>query len=243
MPSPAINRLEQRFIVPEDTAVAIRDYVRGHLKLDEHGEAKDNFSYEVHSLYLDSRDLQLYWNTINEDENQLKVRLRFYADIAEPSAFIETKQRVKDRYVKERIPFQGDIAEDILSRLEPNSDSLISNTRNDLLALDRFYKIARDFELKPKLHVAFSREAYRTDNASLNLDRFVRAEPHLSTDLRPEMQHPTLLWGSDVVLEMKFIKNEPEFFRQIVRQFAVRPCDVEKYVDAVALIGERRLRN
>ena len=71
------SRFEQKYITTEETALQIRDYVRAHLELDEHAVGKPNFSYPVHSLYLDSHDLKLYWATINGDKNSFKMRLRF----------------------------------------------------------------------------------------------------------------------------------------------------------------------
>ena len=242
MPSAAIKRSEQRYVVEQDKAIAMRDHVRNHLKLDEHGQGNESFSYEVHSLYLDSDDLQLFWSCINDDENQVRMRLRFYADDPAEAIFLETKQRLKDRFVKERTPVKRDAVALLFTETETSPDFLISRTQNQMLALDCFCQLVRSRHLRPKLHLSFSREAYRGDNASLNFDRFVRAEPDFSTKLRPEMQRPIFVWGNDVVVELKFIDREPEIFRDIIRRFDLRSCEVEKYVDAVALHGERHFR-
>src|SRR5213593_2005927 len=72
------QRFELKYIIKEDVARAVRDFVSGYLEIDEYGATLPNFSYPVHSLYLDSDDLHLYRTTINGDKNRFKLRLRFY---------------------------------------------------------------------------------------------------------------------------------------------------------------------
>ena len=72
------QRLELKYIVPERVARSVRDYVCHHLSLDKFGEGQPDFSYPVHSLYLDSDRLTLYWHTINGNKNRYKLRLRYY---------------------------------------------------------------------------------------------------------------------------------------------------------------------
>jgi SPX domain protein involved in polyphosphate accumulation len=241
--TPGIKRVEERFIVPEDTAVALRDYVQGHLDVDKHSAGKSNPSYEVHSFYFDSDDLQLYWRYINDAENQLSLRLRYYGDNPETVIFLETKHRLKNCYVKERVGIKSSAAAALSPAEDLDQRVLISRNRNHVLALERFTRIVRDLNAKPKVYVAFSREAYRAANTSINFDRLVRAEPASSIELSNEMRHPIFVWNQDVVVEFKFVDKEPKLFKEIVYAFGLRSCDVEKYVDAVALLGESRLRN
>jgi len=81
------SRFEQKYIISEEVALQVRDHVRSFLELDEHGVNKPDNSYPVHSLYLDSDDLKLYWATINGDKNRFKLRLRFYDDNPDTPVF------------------------------------------------------------------------------------------------------------------------------------------------------------
>lgn len=56
--------------------------------------------------------------------------------------------------------------------------------------------------------------------------------------LDSDLLQPTLLWGADVVLELKYIGRQPKLFRRMEHDFGLRPAAVEKYVDSVAMIGE-----
>ena len=86
------QRFELKYIIKEDVARAVRDFVSGYLEIDEYGATLPNFSYPVHSLYLDSDDLHLYRTTINGDKNRFKLRLRFYDNRSEAPIFFEIKR-------------------------------------------------------------------------------------------------------------------------------------------------------
>ena len=77
-----LQRWELKYIVPEETALGVREFVRPYLLLDEYGVGRPNLSYPIHNLYLDSDDLKIYWGTINGDKNRYKLRIRFYEDNA-----------------------------------------------------------------------------------------------------------------------------------------------------------------
>ena len=55
------SRFELKYLISEDMALKVRDFVRCYLDFDENSVGKPNYSYPVHSLYLDSDRLQLYW--------------------------------------------------------------------------------------------------------------------------------------------------------------------------------------
>ena len=82
-----LQRWELKYIVPEETALGVREFVRPYLALDEYGVGRPNLSYPIHNLYLDSDDLRIYWGTINGDKNRYKLRIRFYEDNAKAPIF------------------------------------------------------------------------------------------------------------------------------------------------------------
>ena len=113
-----------------------------------------------------------------------------------------------------------------------------------MLALQEFCRLMQHNCAKPKAHIAYLREAYvpHDDNsARLTMDREVRVEPELTARLCTKMEHPTLLWGRDIVLELKFTNRFPDWFRELVRVFGLPQCGAAKYVDGVATLGEHRL--
>src|SRR5438094_10609664 len=90
------QRFELKYLIPEETALLVRDFVRSYLGMDEFSVGRPNYSYAVHSLYIDSDDLRLYWRTINGDKNRYKLRLRYYSTSPDSPVFCERKPRINN---------------------------------------------------------------------------------------------------------------------------------------------------
>ena len=239
------SRFEQKYIINEETALQIREFVRSYLELDENGVGKPNYSYPVHSLYLDSDKLALYWRTINGDKNRFKLRLRFYNNNPDTPVFFEIKRRMNNCILKQRGGVRRDAVDWLLAGHLPEPSHLVSRDPRQLAALQNFCHLMQDLNAKPKAHIGYLREAYvpHDDNsARLTMDREVRSEPELTARLSTDMESPILVWGKEVVLELKFTNRFPDWFGELVRVFGLRQCGAAKYVDGVALIGEYRLR-
>jgi len=97
-----LQRWELKYVIPEDVALAVREFVRSYLELDEYGAKRPDLSYTIHNLYLDSDDLAIYWGTINGDKNRYKLRLRFYEDNPHAPVFFEIKRRMNEAIMKQR---------------------------------------------------------------------------------------------------------------------------------------------
>ena len=177
------SRFEQKYIITEDIALQVREFVRSYLELDENGVGKPNYSYPVHSLYLDSDDLNLYWCTINGDKNRYKLRLRFYNDNADTPIFFEIKRRMNNCMLKQRGGVRRDAVQLLLDGQFPEISHLVSRDPKQLVALQNFCHLMFERRATPKVHIAYLREAYvpHDDNsARLTMDRLVRAEPELT---------------------------------------------------------------
>ena len=96
------NRFELKYIIDEQRARAIRDYIHGYVEPDEHVQNLRTCSYPIHSLYLDSPTLLLYRQTTQGLKNRFKLRIRFYDDVPAHPAFLEIKRRLTDAIRKER---------------------------------------------------------------------------------------------------------------------------------------------
>ena len=238
------SRFELKFIITDDVALKVRDFVRSYLELDENGVGKPNYSYPVHSLYLDSDDLKLYWSTINGDKNRFKLRLRFYNNSPDSPVFFEIKRRMNNCIMKQRGGVRRDAIHWLLAGHIPEQTHLVSKDPKQLIALQNFCRLMQEIRARPKVHIAYYREAYEPhdeNSARLTMDREVRSDPELTARLATKMYSPILVWGKDVVLELKFTNRFPDWFRELVRIFGLRQCGAAKYVDGVALQGEYRL--
>jgi SPX domain protein involved in polyphosphate accumulation len=261
------QRLELKYIIPERTALGVRDFVRSYLELDEFGHSRPNYSYPVHSLYLDSDEMRLYWDTINGTKNRYKLRLRFYENRPKAPVYFEIKRRMNSCILKQRGGVRREAVDWLLSGHLPEPTHLTSQDPRQLVALQRFCQRMMHIHARPKAHIAYLREAWVSphDNSiRITMDREVKCERDFTTQLNTDMVHPVQAFGAAVILEIKFtvrgqrptlweteddvildMKTTPRYpywFQELVRSFDLIQCGAAKYVEGVDAVGEQLFR-
>lgn len=239
-----LQRFELKYLVPEEIALAARDFVRCYLDLDEFGATLPNFSYPVHSLYLDSDDLKLYKSTINGDKNRFKLRLRYYEERPDSPVFFEIKRRTNNTISKQRGGVRRDRVQSLLDGHLPLPSDLISREPRHLLALQNFCRLAANLQAKPKAHVFYMREAWisRLDNSvRVTMDRQVMCDAEPTALLSTRMLCPRIVFAREVILELKFTSRFPEWFKDLVQVFGLTQCGAAKYVDGIVAVGEQNV--
>ena len=236
------QRFELKYIIEPPQALAVRDFVQSYLDLDEFGAEQPNCSYPVHSLYFDSPELQLYHATINGDKNRVKLRLRFYNDDPDSPVFFEIKRRMNNIIFKQRGAVHRAAAEELLGGQLPEPKHLIGSQPKHLVALQEFCRLQAELRAAPRTHVAYLREAWispHDNSVRVTLDRDVRTEAAPDLEFSTKLMHPTSVFGRQVVLELKFTNQFPNWFGELVRIFGLCQCGAAKYVDGVTLLDPR----
>jgi hypothetical protein len=237
------SRFEMKYMITEQQALRVREFVRSYLELDEYGVGKPNFAYAVHSLYLDSDDLLLYWRTINGEKNRYKLRVRFYNDNPDTPVFFEIKRRHNNCIIKHRAALNREWLRRVLGGELPPLRAFTSRNPKHEAALSEFLILMQSIYARPKAHVAYLREAYLPpddNSARVTMDRAVRSEPQFSGRLSTHMRDPNLIWPGVVVLELKFTDRFPLWFREMVEALELTHCSAAKYVAGIELLGEQR---
>jgi hypothetical protein len=238
------QRFELKYLVNEDVALAMRDFVRSYLVPDEFASKSPTLSYPNHSVYLDSDDLRMYWDVINGNKNRYKLRLRFYDDNAAAPVFFEIKRRSDNAILKERGAVRRDFVATLLAGQLPEPGHLVSSNPKHLTALQNFCRLMHECHAHPKTHVCYKREAWMSveDNSvRVTFDREVYSCPHTEPVITTQMRDSVKPWGEQVILELKFTGRFPNWFFEMVRLFNVMQCGVAKYAEGVAVLGEERL--
>jgi hypothetical protein len=236
-----LQRWELKYIIPEETALAVREFVRPCLELDEFGAGQPDLSYTIHNLYFDSEDLAIYWGTINGDKNRYKLRLRFYEDSRNSPIFFEIKRRMNEAILKQRGGVKRHAVEATLAGHMPSPDDLVSGDPRHLVAVQRFVELMAHHNARPTAHVRYQREAWvspHDNSVRVTLDRKVYIAPEFVTRFTSQMDDPTLVFGDQVVLELKFTGRFPDWFKELVRIFNLRQGPASKYADGIAEKGE-----
>lgn len=240
------QRFELKYMISEETALRVRDFVQTYLDFDEYSVGRPNFSYPVHSVYLDSDDLKTYWDTINGMKNRFKLRLRFYSTHPDAPVFFEIKRRMNNIIMKQRGGVRRPAVDWLLNGSFPELEHLVSKKNpNQLMALQRFSELLALLHAKPKVHIAYLREAYVSDDDSyrVTMDRDVVAEPNLTTELTTDIKEPHKSFTPLVILELKFTNRFPDWYGDLVRTFNVMQGGAAKYVESIQAIGHRKLNS
>lgn len=238
------QRFERKYRISEPLALTIRDFLTTELEVDEFGAGHPQLSYPVHSLYLDSDDLETYWMTINGDRNRFKLRLRFYDDNPETPVFFEIKQRVDDIIMKQRAGVRKAAVPFILAGQLPEPDMMLSQQPKHLVAIQKFCELRQSLDAKPKVHVAYLREAWihpDTDAVRVTFDRQVQGDAEPTIQFRTEMLRPVKPFRQEVILEIKFTDRFPDWLREMVETFDLVRCGAAKYCECVEQLGEEFL--
>lgn len=239
-----LQRFELKYNVSEEVALAVRDFVRSYLEIDEYGATLPNFSYPVHSLYVDSPSLHTYRATINGDKNRFKLRLRFYEDRENAPVFFEIKRRMNNTISKQRGGVKRQFVDGLLAGQLPEPEHLLSKDPRQLVALQNFCRLMVNLSASPKGHIFYMREAWMSpyDNSvRVTLDRDVLFDVEPTARLATQMIRPVRVFGNSVILELKFTNRFPDWFRDMVRVFGLMQCGAAKYAEGVALAGEREV--
>jgi hypothetical protein len=237
------SRYELKYLITEDSAARVRDFVSCYLGLDEYSVGRPNFSYPVHSLYLDNDDLEIYWRTVNGDKNRFKLRLRYYTDKPGTPVFFEVKRRMKDVIQKQRGGVKQESVARILNGQLPEGSDMISKDPKSMVSVQRFFQHMAELNARPCTHIFYMREAYVSDDdqVRVTLDRDVFSEPNPNPTTKIKMVRPVHSYKGFVILELKFTNKFPNWFGDLVRVAQVTQTGAAKYVSGVTELGHVRL--
>jgi hypothetical protein len=239
------SRFELKYVIREDVALAVRQFVRSYLEVDEFGVGKADFSYPVHSLYLDNPALALYRGTTEGVKNRFKLRLRYYDDRPASPVFFEIKRRMNNVIMKERGGVRRESVGLLLSGHLPQTEHLLSKSPKQFVALQRFCELMGQIHAVPKVHVFYMREAWvsaRDNSVRVTLDRQVLCDIDKEARLEVAVHNPVNVFGKMVVLELKFTNRFPDWFGDMVRVFGMLRTGAAKYVGGCNLLGLQKLR-
>jgi hypothetical protein len=238
------QRYELKYFLTPSQAVEVREIVRSFLDPDEFSAEREELSYPVHSIYLDSEELATYWATVHCEKQRFKLRVRFYDDEPDSPVFLEIKRRYNETIRKERAAVRRSEIAALMAGEFPESHHMHGDGERHLQAAQTFVALAAQLRARPKVHVAYMREAWveRASNAvRVTLDRNVRGERVSDVQLSTSLLQPVVPFGDRVILELKFTNRFPNWFAELVRHFNLVQCGVPKYCGSVSLVGDDRL--
>lgn len=241
-----LQRLELKYQISDEMALAVRDFISSYLEVDEFGATRPNLSYPVHSLYLDSPTLATFRHTINGNKNRFKLRIRFYENRPNAPVYFEIKRRMNNAILKQRGAVRRDAVDQVLAGQLPEPNEIASSDPRHLAGIQRFVSLMTELQARPTAHVAYLREAWmspRDNSVRVTMDRDVFFEPDPTNLMLATMVDPVLVFGRRVILELKFTGRFPDWWNELVRVFGLQQASAAKYADGITCYGEARVRS
>ena len=210
-----IRRYELKYLVTEEQAAAIREFIRPIFALDSHIPPGES-GYTVNNLYLDTPDLRFYQDVKLRKLTRRKPRVRYYGQSPEEGIWLEVKNKQGRTVWKHRRRVALAEWPDVLRVPRGPAGA---DTPPGLLRT--FEDVTQLCGAEPVLHVRYFREPWVSqvdDYGRVTFDRRLRCRlANGSLDLRAE--EPAMefyddaltggAWGSLVVLEIKVEPKVP----------------------------------
>lgn len=241
--SPHGSYYELNYLISEATALLVRDFLGTYLDCDEYSVGGPDFGYPVYTLYLDSDDLTLYRQAINDIEHRCQLRVRYWSSQPEAPVRLEIKRRLADAVIKERCLVRPEAVALLLAGELVPFEFLAARSAGHLEVVHHFLTRTQRLGARPKLRLGFLRECYLSDDETVRvtMDRLIQCEPCFAPELGTEFEHPHRLFPAEVLLELSYAERFPHWFRELVECFSLLPCEADKFVAAVSAWGGRAL--
>lgn len=228
------KRIELKYMLDPELSLKVRQWARDHLGVDAHCHDALSDHYDVHTLYLDTPQLDLFHRT--GDVGKAKHRIRRYGD--EATLWVETKRKQGNVVHKNRTAASE---AEVMDRLTNPSDSTS-------WCGDWFSARISQRRLRPTIQVHYRRFARTStiagESLRLTIDSELQSSPatgwqvastadHLNRD-RHHAAHVE-------ILELKFHNRMPPLFKELLRTFAIPATGFSKFrtgIDAWSLAAD-----
>lgn len=236
------KRYELKYLLHWDAYIAFRERLLPYMQYDTYGNADGK--YNIISLYYESEEKDIYYETMNKLPFRQKLRLRVYdqADLSSPS-FIEVKQKFKNVVNKRRTVIPLNEAYSILSK--PYDEQLIDQVESsNPQILKEALHFKNLYELKPATIVSYDRQALSgvLENES---DLRVTFDYNLmcrTDDLRLE-NGPEGMYFLDremVILEVKVSNSVPFWLARLLSEFNFTQQGFSKFCTSIDLLEQEK---
>ena len=237
------ERYEYKYLVPEEMTESIRSFIRPYVELDDRAVHAPDRRYEVHNLYLDTPNLDIYTTAANDAVDRFKLRIRWYDAGANGPFFYEVKRKVRQVILKDRARISR---EEVLAILRGEPSSLPGGPAGDNLA--SFLGRAACIGAVPTILLRYSREPYGSvfgEYARITLDRAMCFQPAHSYDFLEnprawtyvDAAHATCGVRCAMLVELKFTREFPRWMSDLAAEFQLERIGCSKYMLS---IGQRQ---
>src|SRR5690625_536050 len=235
------TRKEQKYLITKQQYRELVQRIRPKMRPDKNG---DNGKYTVTSLYFDSPDKKIYFETKNKLKYRQKLRLRVYDETdLDGIAFFEVKQKHKKVVNKRRMVIPLKEAKRYLSN-DVNKPLVTYETSNEQVLREIHY-FRQLYDLKPEMIVSYDRHALHgreDDELRITFDYHLRCR---NNDLLLENgpQGMYFINTNLCVLEVKVNDSVPLWLARILQQLKCEQRGASKFCTSMEMLEGNALPN
>ncbi len=213
------KRYEKKYILTQAQYEKMYEALLDYMELDEYGR------YTICNVYFDTDDYELIRTSLDKPDYKEKFRIRSYGVVApEDMVFAEIKKKYDGVVYKRRIAVPWVDARDyVLDGKEVSAD---------LYSLAEMDEFMRRYELKPKVFIAYDREALMGREDPLLRLTFDHNLRWRDTDLNlctSDEGIPIQVGEQYVIMELKVKDAAPLWLTDILSEYEIYPGSFSKY--------------
>ncbi|MFC4024830.1 polyphosphate polymerase domain-containing protein [Oceanobacillus longus] len=234
------RRKEQKYLITKEQYKNLINLISPYMRPDKFGQ---NGKYTVTSLYFESNDHKIYFETKNKLKYRQKLRLRVYNDTdITGTAFFEIKQKHKKVVNKRRMLLSLQEAYRYIEMKEDCLDNYETSNKQVLREIDYFRNL---YQLKPEMIVSYGRHALHgiTDaDLRITFDFNLRCR---NNDL--SLENGT--YGSHfidqnlIVLEVKVNDSVPLWLTRILQELDCEQRSASKFCTSLEVLKDHTITN
>jgi len=234
-------RRELKFLISYSTYLSLADTLQPFMKADSFGT---DGKYKISSLYFDSNDDKIYWETSNKLPIRQKLRLRVYNSASiHGTAFFEVKQKVNNWVHKRRTVLTLAEGYRWMEKWSENDVQAEHFNSSNIQVAKEIQYFQRAYGLEPKVIVEYDRHAMEgiyDEDLRVTFDGYLRCR---GGSLRLEQEEPFDYFVSTdfVIMEVKASRSVPLWLSRMLSEFRCLTKGVSKYCTSVNQIrGETK---
>ncbi|HBC46966.1 MAG TPA: hypothetical protein DEO84_02920 [candidate division Zixibacteria bacterium] len=241
-----LNRLEYKYLVPNEELNDIRSEIRPFIRIDEYALNRDPIEYTIRSIYFDTPAMSCYDEKIDGIKIRNKFRIRGYNELKENDIiFLEIKRKYNNFISKNRAPLYNHNLQDLF--ITKNVGKYIICPENNEQNQDdarRFLYHYYAQKLSPTVLVVYEREAFFgrfNERVRITFDKNLRSADYAVTN-KLFSEHPLKpVFTRHFILELKFRGGMPQWARHIIGKFKLPRLAISKYT--LCIDSHRKLNN
>ncbi|WP_087974417.1 polyphosphate polymerase domain-containing protein [Oceanobacillus rekensis] len=234
------RRKEQKYLITMDQYEKLIDKISSYMRPDKFGQ---NGKYTVTSLYFESNDRKIYFETKNKLKYRQKLRLRVYNDTdISGTAFFEIKQKHKKVVNKRRMLLPLYEAYRYIEMEEDCIDNYKTSNTQVLREIDYFRNL---YQLEPEMIVSYDRHALHCLSDSdlrITFDFNLKCRNN-DLSLENGAYGNYFIDPNLVVLEVKVNESVPLWLTRILQDLDCEQRSASKFCTSLELLKKSTLTN